>query len=184
MTEHPLLAPRLALTADFTGQGVEDQIGHGTKVAILTVLNAPMVRLHIGKVYAADGAAPSIKLERLLRGLDWVAEVRPRILGLSIGVAAGCDDAPGLCDRIRKLLDAGMEVVVSAEARCPAACDERISVVDVVDLSTQLTLPGAVPDWVVGFRTHPAQVPMIPFSRWQDMVSAASSTVGDEGGPP
>jgi len=182
MTEHPLLAPRLASVVDFTGEGVEDQIGHGTKVALLTVLTAPMAKLHIGKVYAADGAAPDRKLDRLLRGLEWVAILRPRVLSLSIGVAAGCDHAPGMCDRIRQLLDLGIEVVVAAEARCPAICDKRVSVVGLVDLSTGQALPGAAPDVVVAAQRNPVEVPSIPFSKWQELASMASPAKGNQGG--
>jgi len=164
--EHPLLKPRIAEASDFTGDDAEDHDGHGSKVALLLVLEAPFARLLVGKVVGRDAAPFSEQLDRINRGIRWAVKRHARVLSLSVGVASGCSNAAALCQTIRYALDSGLEVLVAAEARCPAECDERIDVIGYLNVRTGKPSGGAAPDFVVPVTDQPLLIPMLPYGDW------------------
>lgn len=89
---HPDLADRITETRDFTGTGIDDEIGHGTHVAS-TISGtgaaggsayrgvAPGADLLVGKVCTDDGCTDSA----ILAGMQWAAESGADIVNLSLG---------------------------------------------------------------------------------------------------
>jgi subtilisin family serine protease len=105
LPDHPQLKGLIAEQRDFTGEGPEDRIGHGTLVTILTLTpiaglpltNSP--RIIEAKVANADG---TIDKNALIYAIQWVAERGARIVNLSLGFPEGTDDYSGVCDAIAK----------------------------------------------------------------------------------
>jgi membrane-anchored mycosin MYCP len=145
MRHHPLIEPRLRRDFDLTGEGPEDIDGHGTAVAIIAILQAPMLQLLNLKVWA-KGASFEEDVRRLADGIHIAVEQGARILNLAVGDARPCGPShEPMCVAVRDALDAGCEVVVAGEARCPAGCDERVIVVSEIDPVTGEAIAGAAP---------------------------------------
>jgi subtilisin family serine protease len=139
LAEHPQLKGLIAASKDFSGEGIEDRVGHGTVVAIIAT-NAqakpePTEKeakssLIIAKVTRMkDGKAVPTR-NKVIAAIKWVAERKARIVNLSLGFPD--DDDPGndqLCDTIAHLKDI---VFVAAAGNSgpqvrvfPAACDVK-----------------------------------------------------------
>lgn len=137
LQEHPILAPRLKESMDFTGEGAEDRNGHGTSVAMIAVFTAPNMWLLNVKVQTDDGAPYAEQIGRIAQGVRWAIAGGANIINLSVGDGRGCREANSeLCVAVKEALDANVSVVVAAEARCPAMCDDRVFAVAQVDLNT------------------------------------------------
>jgi len=70
LSEHPDIRPRLVESVDFTGEGPEDRIGHGTKVALIVAADAPAVQIVNVKVLGQINS----KVDWLIAGLRWVGQ--------------------------------------------------------------------------------------------------------------
>ena len=79
MTGHPLLKGRVEDTVDFTGEGIEDQNGHGSVCALLSLRLTSRIpfnfkpRLLIVKVVDKDGRGSP---EHLIEGLQWLTQFK------------------------------------------------------------------------------------------------------------
>ncbi|GAB3414505.1 S8 family peptidase [Flindersiella endophytica] len=130
---HPDLADAVQATKDFTGEGIDDTVGHGTHVASIVTGSgaasggkykgvAPDAKLLVGKVCFSDWCDESA----ILAGMQWAAEGQHAdVVNLSIG---GPDD-PGLDpleDAVNTLTEqTGTLFVVAAGNEGPA--DHTIS---------------------------------------------------------
>jgi hypothetical protein len=83
MRNHPLIAPYLVESVDFTGEGPEDFNGHGTIVSLLAIQDSPIVKLMNVKAIDADGRGSP---ELLIKAIDWSAANGARIINISAGV--------------------------------------------------------------------------------------------------
>jgi hypothetical protein len=163
LAEHPLLKPRIAATADFTGTGEDDFDGHGTEVAITLVLESSNVRLLIAKVIAHDLLPVAVQATRIADGIRWAAEQGARAINISLGFPTRCTEAHrDLCAAVREALDHGVFVLVAGEARCPGECDPRILVIgeELPDGDIRSRIP---PTFVHGTF---GRVEMVPWEQW------------------
>jgi len=160
---HPLLKPRIAGAADFTGEGSADRDGHGTEVAIRIVLIAPDVRLLSAKVLAHDGAAVEVQAQRIADGINWGVEQGAREVNLCVGFVEACgpEHAP-LSEAVREALDQDVWVFVAGEATCPAGCDPRVQAIGELT-STGEAVSNVPPTFVEGTW---GRVKMVPWKQW------------------
>lgn len=127
LTHHPLMRGRLLAAEDFTGEGADDDVGHGTHQALQTAMDVPWIAIVVARVIGQRQVGYEEQVARVARGIDWAAEQEPRVLQLALGRRGPAVDADEpLIAAIRRALDAGIHVVVAGEAQFPAASDERI----------------------------------------------------------
>jgi subtilisin family serine protease len=105
LANHPQIAGLISDTADFTGEGIEDRIGHGTVVAILAGRGVeldkpanqpatPLPRLIIAKVAQADG---TIDKDAVIQAIGWSIQRGARVVNLSLGFPSSSGDYSDLC---------------------------------------------------------------------------------------
>ncbi|MCH7878445.1 MAG: S8 family peptidase [candidate division Zixibacteria bacterium] len=100
-TDHPDLEDAIVDTKDFSGDGIEDEDGHGTHCAgvIGARLNsvgfvgvAPKCELLIGKVLGNDGRGD---LAWAADGIDWAVENGANIISMSLGASVSTNKLYG-----------------------------------------------------------------------------------------
>ena len=108
LTEHPLLADCIEETRDFTGEGVEDRIGHGTGSALIARMHLGLGQrpaLLIGKVFPKDRRRVA---KNLIQGIEWAAQHAGETAFVQIHLRLGvyhrrlfglkaCDGTCGVC---------------------------------------------------------------------------------------
>ncbi|NNE23965.1 MAG: S8 family serine peptidase [Rhizobiales bacterium] len=106
--------------------GIEDNLGHGTRVAEIICQEAAEAQLVIAKVF---GSRPTTQPVIIAEALDWLAGQQVSIVNMSFGLTA---DRKPLAEACARAGDQGMLLVASAPAQgtpCyPAAYDSVISV--------------------------------------------------------
>lgn len=116
-SDHPDLAGAVVDVRDFTGEGIEDQNGHGTHCAGIVAARAngvgfigaaPRAELIVVKVLDRTGSG---SLARVAAGIDWAVEAGADILSLSL--AAERDDRE-LHRSVHAALAAGRCVIAAA----------------------------------------------------------------------
>lgn len=115
--DHPDLKEAIVTSADFTGDGVEDENGHGTHCAgiVGARLNgigfvgvAPQSELMIGKVLDNEGSGA---YQWIADGIYWAVEEGAEIISMSLG---GPVSDSGLYDAIQYALYYGVVVICAA----------------------------------------------------------------------
>ncbi|WP_433167098.1 S8 family serine peptidase [Kribbella sp. CA-247076] len=108
---HPALAGKVTATADFTGEGPQDDVGHGTHVASLVAGTgagadgarqgvAPAAELISGKVLNADNQGTE---SSVIAGMEWAVGQDADLVNLSLGGRAdrfGTDLMAAAVDRL------------------------------------------------------------------------------------
>lgn len=142
LTKHPDIRARLVDAVDFTGEGLEDEHGHGTIVALLFLVGMPQATLVSVKVLGRQARSdPS----RLLEAFRWLKRnERVRLINLSGGVtrpncAGDCD----ICEGARNLVRHGKEMAVAAGnipgiTACPAKASDAVVTVTALDENGRL----------------------------------------------
>lgn len=147
MSDHPLLNGLVEASVDFTGEGIEDQHGHGTTVALLASgeyyfpVPVPFTTRFLNvKVIGRDGkGSPG----NLVRGLRWVASFKEEhglddgdiIANLSVGIYSrrwGVSNCRGNCRVCRaavEVAERGVLVFAAAGNKAGAsACPAKAGV--------------------------------------------------------
>ena len=101
MTDHPQLKGFILDSIDFTGEGMDDVLGHGTSVALNALFSAsgdesPGAVLST-KVVNAKG---QITKENVMKAINWAATKRARVVNLSLGFRGDITEFADLCDLI------------------------------------------------------------------------------------
>ncbi|MEI7869385.1 MAG: S8 family serine peptidase [Candidatus Methylumidiphilus sp.] len=103
LSTHPQLAGYLKEAKDFTGEGVEDVIGHGTAVALIALFGQgqmnPPPGIVSAKVVDRDG---NISRENVVRAIDWVVAQGAKVVNLSLGFTGTRQENESLCKAIEK----------------------------------------------------------------------------------
>lgn len=126
---HPDLAGRLSITKDFTGEGFQDNNGHGTHVAGIAAGSgaeskgkyrgvAPEATLIAAKVLKGDGSG---LMSDVMSGVEWGVDNGARVINLSLGSDGSCDGTDALSQICDAAVDAGVVVCVAAGNAGPAA---------------------------------------------------------------
>ncbi|MGB3681350.1 MAG: S8 family serine peptidase [Rubrobacteraceae bacterium] len=142
MTEHPLLQGTVEDTVDFTGEGIEDENGHGSICALLSLGVTSRIplnftpRLLIVKVAGRDGKGSP---ENLIKGFQWITQFKEErglekgdlVVSLSLGVYSkswgtfSCQGNCGVCSAAIQAAGQGIPITAAAGNRprmtaCPA----------------------------------------------------------------
>jgi tetratricopeptide (TPR) repeat protein len=129
MFNHPWIKPSLEKSVDFTGEGPEDEVGHGTLCALLLLGGIkPYIRLLNIKVVGADSRGSE---QDLIKGIDWAISEGACIISISIGVYRKrwglfeCKGDCGVCKAVEKAARAKIMVFISpgnepGRTYCPA----------------------------------------------------------------
>jgi len=109
LADHPQVKGLIAEQQDFTGEGPDDRIGHGTIVTILTRIppsavppklrDLPSPRIIVAKVANADG---TIDKYAVISAIQWAAQHGATVVNLSLGFREGTGDYSDLCYVIAK----------------------------------------------------------------------------------
>ena len=106
MIDHPQIKGLIADSKDFTGDGIEDQIGHGTMVTLIFLYGAeessdvPEVpSIIVAKVARKDG---KILQEDVIKAIDWIAEHDVVLINISIGFRGSSQDYEPLREALER----------------------------------------------------------------------------------
>jgi subtilisin family serine protease len=141
LSHHPDIRPRLIEAVDFTGEGTEDQIGHGTKVALVLAAYAPAARFVSLKVIGSGRA----EAQSLISAIDWLIESPlVRVANMSTGVYRPlCKANCPVCQAAQRAAQAGCILTVAAGNQpgltaCPAKATDSVIAIAAIDPRTQL----------------------------------------------
>lgn len=135
LIDHPALRDVIIDTLDYTGEGVEDQNGHGTVCAILSRMSPFNVLLISMKVATSDGSGKREFLLNALRDLPKLkerVEIPPQEAHIRCGIYTSrygglfdCDGYCDICKAAEEAANAGiaLQVAIGNEPNrvaCPA----------------------------------------------------------------
>ncbi len=121
--EHPDFQGRIADVTDFTGEGPDDNNGHGTHVASIAAGSgaasdgkyrgvAPGVTILAAKVLRANGSGTQ---SDVMAGMEWAIQNGAQVINLSLGgPPAPCDGTDALSELVDAAVEAGAVVCVAA----------------------------------------------------------------------
>ncbi|CAM4005612.1 S8 family serine peptidase [Kibdelosporangium persicum] len=151
---HPDLAGIVKGEKDFTGEGIQDQVGHGTHVASTAAGRggrytgvAKDANLLVGKVCANYGCP----FDAILEGMQWAADNGAKVVNMSLGGGPGDGTDPIETAVNRISAEKGTLFVIAAgnygpsqKVSSPAAADAALAVASVnkQDQASQFSSPG------------------------------------------
>lgn len=142
LSKHPDIRARIVDAVDFTGEGREDEHGHGTLVALLFLMKMPETGLVSVKVLGRSGESAA---ERLLEAFRWLKQDdRVRLINVSAGVTRpACTGDCDVCEAARGLVGVGREVTVAAGnipgiTACPAKASDAVFTTTALDRNGRL----------------------------------------------
>ena len=100
---HPQLAGYVVEAVDFTGEGLEDALGHGTAVALVAAFGdrrpQPEVALLSAKVADRSGR---VRESDVIGAIEWAAGRGARVVYLRVGFRGTRSEHAALCETIRQ----------------------------------------------------------------------------------
>ncbi|GGU26884.1 S8 family serine peptidase [Lentzea flava] len=137
--QHPELKDVVAVAKDFSGQGIQDNVGHGTHVASTIAGRGEKYRgvakgakLAVGRVCESEGCTESA----IIAGMEWATrEVRAKVVNMSLG-GLQSDGTDPLSLKVNQLTaETGALFVIAAgnyggiqKVSTPAAADAALAV--------------------------------------------------------
>lgn len=122
---HPDFAGRIAAMEDLTGEGPNDNHGHGTHVAGIVAGSgsryrgvAPEALIYAAKVLHGDGSG---YMSEVIAGLEWAVQQQVKVVNLSLGGVGPCDGTDALSTACDAAVAAGLMVCVAAGNYGPTA---------------------------------------------------------------
>ena len=126
--EHPDFDGRVAVTADFTGEGPQDMHGHGTHCAGIAAGSgdasagryrgvAPGASIYAAKVLRADGGG---LMSDVMAGIEWAVDQAVQVISLSLGGPGPSDGTDALSEMCNAATEAGVVLCVAAGNDGPA----------------------------------------------------------------
>lgn len=121
--EHPDFEGRIANTVDYTGEGADDNNGHGTHVASIAAGSgaasdgkyrgvAPEATILAAKVLRGDGRG---RQSDVMAGIEWAVQQGAQVINLSLGgPPVPCDGTDALSELVDAAVAAGAVVCVAA----------------------------------------------------------------------
>ena len=127
---HPQIAGYIKESKDFTGEGIEDVLGHGTAVALQLLYGVkqdnPPIALINAKVVNAKG---NISEENVIKAIDWVASSGAKTVNLSLGFSGTLQEHHRLCETISGHKDTLFTAAAGNDGpnvlSFPAACESE-----------------------------------------------------------
>jgi subtilisin family serine protease len=126
---HPDLEGRVAKTQDFSGEGFQDNHGHGTHVAGIIAGNgtasggvytgvAPQATIIAAKVLKGNGSGQT---SDVMAGVEWAANNGAQVINLSLGSDGACDGTDALSQMCDAAVARGIVVCIAAGNAGPAS---------------------------------------------------------------
>lgn len=123
----------VTLHKDFTEEGLQDEIPHGTIITKLIQSIAPESSILIGKVVNRFGEVDEIAV---FQGLEWSYQNKAHIVNLSLGFHRECQGDCWLCQYVDALVDNGVYIVSAAgnwgpeegSISCPGNASKSVTV--------------------------------------------------------
>lgn len=121
--QHPDFEGRIADVTDFTGEGPDDNNGHGTHVASIAAGSgaasngkyrgvAPDATILAAKVLDRNGSG---RQSDVMAGIEWAVEQGAQVINLSLGgPPTPCDGTDALSELVDAAVEAGVVVCVAA----------------------------------------------------------------------
>lgn len=155
LSHHPDIRPRLLKSIDLTGEGPEDELGHGTLVTLLLLHVAPDVQIVSIKAIGRSGKATE---PRLIAAMEWIeGQIDVDVVNMSLGrYLITCKGDCSICTAARTLGRSGKKVVAAAGnmpglRACPAKADDWVFSIGAVDAATGTLAPYSSPAGKGGF---------------------------------
>jgi len=160
-SDHPQIKGLVIAQQDFTGEGLEDATGHGTKMVLSflaaeyseemkkarqLVPDAGIPGVLVAKVIGKAPVPPSVTVERIVAAIDWLAGQEVKVVNISIAMLEGSTSFDSLCAAIAG--HHNMDFIVAAgnygagSVVYPAACAATNMIV-----MGAMTPEGQVPDY-------------------------------------
>jgi serine protease AprX len=151
---HPDFAGRIAQMKDFTGEGPNDNHGHGTHVASIVGGTgaasdgkykgvAPDCKYYTAKVLAGNGSGST---SWVMAGIEWAVQQGVAVINLSLGSDGACDGTDALSVLCDTAMDRGVVMCIAAGNAGPGAstvgspgCAKKVITIGATNDSDQVT---------------------------------------------
>jgi subtilisin family serine protease len=99
-TKHPQLAGYVVDAADFTGEGLDDALGHGTALGLIAVFGSKDSSFALLSAKVADRNG-NVREKDVIAAIDWAVKRGAKAVNLSLGFRGVRREFTELCDTIR-----------------------------------------------------------------------------------
>jgi subtilisin family serine protease len=124
-TKHPQLDRYIVSARDFTGEGLDDRLGHGTALALIAVFDHPDARVRVvsAKVASASGG---VREGALLDAVDWVVAQGARAVHIGASFQGARRNYREMCEAISRhwnvMFFAAVDTFSPPREQYPANC--------------------------------------------------------------
>ena len=96
---HPQLEGFIAEAADFTGEGPQDLLGHGTALALIAVFGEPGFEVKILSAKVADRSG-RVREQDVIDAIDWAVRRGAKAVSVGVGFHGTRREYRALCEAI------------------------------------------------------------------------------------